>query len=265
MHNEPDAWGGRAVTDSRMNRVKGLLAGSPNQETPDQRTEQRPDQRPDQRDMPSAAGSPHQALQVLTLAQRTADEHLASARKDAEKVRADAQAAAEQTARDAQAQAETIRRDANKMLADAREAAAQIAHDAQAHAAEVQRNADKMLAEAQARADVIAHDARAGAEELKLQAEQRYHDVVGSLAARREALQEQIEALERFDREYRSRLTAFMQGQLRALWVDQPQVNGELDPATLEPPPLAQRVKDKAPVPDPRNGGATPAKTHRSA
>lgn len=249
------------MTDSRMNRVKGLLAGSPNQETP----EQRPEPRPDQRDMPSNAGSSHQALQVLTLAQRTADEHLASARKDAEKVRADAQSAAEQTARDAQAQAETIRRDANKMLADAREAAGQIAHDAQVHASEVKRNADKMLAEAQARADVIAHDARAGAEELKLQAEQRYQDVVGSLATRREALQEQIEALERFDREYRSRLTTFMQGQLRALWVDQPQVDGELDPAGLEPPPLGQPVKDKPPVPDQRNGAATPAKTHRSA
>jgi cell division septum initiation protein DivIVA len=256
MHSEPDAWGGRAVTDSRMNRVKGLLAGSPTGEAPDQR----PDQR-DQRDMPSAAGSPHQALQVLTLAQRTADEHLASARKDAEKIRADAQAAAEQTARDAQAQGETVRRDANKMLADAREAAAHVAHDAQVHAAEVKRNSDKMLADTQARADVLAEEARAAAEELKVQAEQRYQDVVGSLATRREALQEQIEALERFDREYRSRLTAFMQGQLRALWVDQPQVNGELDPAKLEPPPLGL-AKDKASVPDQRNGTA---KTPRSA
>jgi hypothetical protein len=52
--------------------------------------------------------------------------------------------------------------------------------------------------------------------------------VVGSLGTRRESLQQQIEALEQFDREYRSRLTHFMQGQLRALWVDQPQVNGEL-------------------------------------
>jgi cell division septum initiation protein DivIVA len=255
MNSEPDAWGGRGVTDSRMNRVKGLLAGAPNGESPDQR------------EVPSASGSPHQALQVLTLAQRTADEHLASARKDAEKIRADAQAAAEQTAREAQGQAETVRRDANKMLVDAREAAAQIAHDAQQRATESQRNADKAIGEARARADALAAEAQAGAEELKQQAEQRYQDVVGSLASRREALQEQIEALERFDREYRARLTTFMQGQLRALWVDQPQVNGELDPASLQPPLPAQigPAQDKGPLPEQRGANGSAAKTHRSA
>jgi len=61
--------------------------------------------------------------------------------------------------------------------------------------------------------------------------------VVGSLATKREGLQNQIEALEQFDREYRQRLTAFMQGQLRALWVDQPQVAGELpEPQVAEAP-----------------------------
>ena len=48
------------------------------------------------------------------------------------------------------------------------------------------------------------------------------------LATKREALQQQIEALEQFDREYRSRLTTFMQNQLRALWVDEPQVSAEI-------------------------------------
>ena len=57
--------------------------------------------------------------------------------------------------------------------------------------------------------------------------------MVGSLGVRRESLQQQIEALERFDREYRARLTGFMQNQLRALWVDQPQV-GELEGAEPE-------------------------------
>ena len=53
--------------------------------------------------------------------------------------------------------------------------------------------------------------------------------MVGSLAGKREALQEQIEALEQFDREYRARLQTFMQGQLRALWADQPQVTGDVE------------------------------------
>jgi hypothetical protein len=48
--------------------------------------------------------------------------------------------------------------------------------------------------------------------------------------------------LERFDREYRARLTSFMQQQLRALWVDQPQ-----PPAELEAP--SQAVADVRPAP----------------
>jgi cell division septum initiation protein DivIVA len=223
------------VSDSRMNRVKGLLAGAtptsgitgpsigsnmPGPPIPPDRTEN---------DKPSEAGTPHHALQVLTLAQRTADEHLAAARQDAEKIRADARATAEAIAREAAEHAENVRKDANKMLAEARDAAAQTGREASARTAEAQAKADKLLSEAQAKAEAIAADAQAGAEELKMQAEQRYQDVVGSLATKREALQQQIESLEHFDRDYRSRLTAFMQHQLRALWVDQPQVDQDQD------------------------------------
>jgi hypothetical protein len=52
--------------------------------------------------------------------------------------------------------------------------------------------------------------------------------VVGSLAARREALQQQIEALERFDREYRARLQAFMQSQ--SVRDDADQLAGRMSP-----------------------------------
>jgi cell division septum initiation protein DivIVA len=233
------------VTDSRINRVKGLLAGPPpgghsggpltgglggpptgaHGGTPIAGGPP-----PEQAEVPSDAGTPRQALQVLTLAQRTADEHLAKAHHQAEKIHADAQAAAEQVAREAQAHADNVRQDANKMLSDAREAAAQVDREAQARADEAKHNAGTILADAQAQAESIAAEAQANAEALKLQAEQRYQDVVGSLATRREGLQQQIEALERFDREYRARLTSFMQGQLRALWADQPQVNGDVEP-----------------------------------
>ena len=175
-------------------------------------------------DGPADPGTPRQALQVLALAQRTAEEHVASAHHQADKIRGDARAAAEQIARDAQVHAHNVRREGEKVLSDARAAAAQIARDAQARAEESRRNAEKILADARARAEASASEAHANAEELKAQAQQRYDDVVGSLAAKREALQQQIEALEIFDREYRARLTAFMQGQLRALWVDEPQV-----------------------------------------
>ncbi|OJF11341.1 hypothetical protein [Couchioplanes caeruleus] len=176
--------------------------------------------------IPPATGN--QALQVLTMAQRTAEEHLAKAQQHADKIRTDALAAAEEIGREAGMHAHAVRREAEQVLFDARASAEQTAREAQMRAEEAQRNAAKVILEARSEAGRITADAQAGADQLRLAAQQRYDDVVGSLGARREALQEQIEALERFDREYRARLTAFMQGQLRALWMDQPQVTGEL-------------------------------------
>ena len=171
----------------------------------------------------------HEALQMLTLAQRTADEHVAGARRQAEKVHADARAAADQIAREAQGRAEAIRREADKALSDARAQAAQIAHDAQVRA-----------------------------EGLERQAEQRYEEMVGNLVVKREALQQQIEALQEFDRDYRSRLLTFMQAQLRALWVDEPQVDGEIEQ------PGGPRTTRLRPAPEAGSAGMTepaPAKT----
>lgn len=181
-------------------------------------------------------GLPTQALQVLTLAQRTAEEHVSTAHRQAQRIRADAEAAAEQIGRDANLHAQNVRREADKVLADAEEAAEQAALEAQKRIEEAQRNAEKILSDAQAEAEAIAANAEQNADEMRLQAHRRYDDIVGSLGARREALQGQIEALERFDREYRARLTTFMQGQLRALWVDQPQVSAELEPVDAELP-----------------------------
>ena len=210
------------MSDSGMKgRVKGLLAGTP------------PGKEAEHAEMPSP-GLPdptaqRQALQVLTLAQRTAEDHVASAHRQADKIVADARGTAEQIVHDAEAQADDLQQEADKTLTDARGSAAQIGREAQAHADETRRSADEVLAGARDQAKEIVKEAQANADELKHQAQQRYQDVVGSLAAKREALQEQIEALEVFDREYRTRLTSFMQNQLRALWVDEPKVTGELD------------------------------------
>ena len=212
------------MTDNRMkDRVKVMLGTSPDGVTTEHALVS-PTPVPG---LPNQA-LPNQALQVLTMAQRTAEEHVATAHQQADKIRTDALAAAENIARDAQIHAHNVRREADKVLFDARAGADQIGKDAQAAAEEARRNAEKIVRDAQARADSIAAEAKANAEQLNLQAQQRYDDVVGSLGVKRAALQEQIEALEHFDREYRGRLMAFMQGQLRALWVDQPQVTGEL-------------------------------------
>lgn len=179
---------------------------------------------------------PNQALHVLTMAQRTAEEHIQSAHRHADKIHADAVAATEQIAREANAHAQDVRREADKVLAEARAAAEHAAREAHARVMEAQRDADKIVSQAQAQAEAIAARAEQDAEELGQQAQRRYDDVVGGLGTRRAALQQQIEALERFDREYRARLMAFMQGQLRALWVDQPQMTGELDSPGPEMP-----------------------------
>jgi cell division septum initiation protein DivIVA len=194
---------------------------------------------------------PNQALQVLTLAQRTAEEHVARAHHQADKIRTDALAAAEQIARDAQVHAHNVRREADKILADARAAAEQIARDSHARTEDARRTAEKIVTDAREQAETIAEDARANADHLNLQARQRYDDVVGSLGTKREALQQQIEALEHFDREYRGRLTTFMQGQLRALWVDQPQVQGELPDQPLVQTTIPAAHDEVAP---PRHG-----------
>jgi cell division septum initiation protein DivIVA len=170
----------------------------------------------------SEPSAEHQALQVLTLAQRTSEEHVASARREAERIRAEAHATAEQIVRDAQAHAQVLQQEAERSLSEAHASAAQIAREAQIQAEDAARNAEDIVAKARSKADEMAKTAQANADELKHQAQQRYEDVVGSLAARREGLQRQIEALEQFDQDYRSRLTTFMQNQLRALWVDEP-------------------------------------------
>jgi cell division septum initiation protein DivIVA len=232
------------VSDNRMkDRVKVLLNG-----TSDSQTSEHPAVTPQQPAQPQQPGAhPNQALQVLTLAQRTAEEHVARAHHQADKIRTDALAAAEQVARDAQVHAHNVRREAEKILADARAAAEQIARDSHARTDEARRSAEKILADARAQADQIGVDAEANANHLNVQARQRYDDVVGSLGTKREALQQQIEALEQFDREYRSRLTGFMQNQLRALWVDRPQLDGDLPEE-----PLAQTV---VPVEGPQSVG----------
>jgi cell division septum initiation protein DivIVA len=207
------------VTDNQIKaRVKAVLNGT----SADTATSEHP------LVVPGGPLHPDHALQVLTLAQRTAEEHVAIAKRQADKIRSDAQAAADQSARDAQVHAHNVRCEADKVLAEARATSEQAARDARLRADDAKRTGDQILAQAKDEAAAVIGDAQGHAEQLKLQAQQRYEDSVGSLIAKREALQQQIEALEHFDREYRARLTTFMQGQLRALWVDRPQVGTDL-------------------------------------
>jgi cell division septum initiation protein DivIVA len=173
--------------------------------------------------------SPDEALQVLALAQRTAENHVTAANRHAQQVRAEAEAAAEQIRLEAHSYAEKVRAEAEKLRDDARAAAEARSRDAEAQAAEIRRQAATMLSDARTEAEQIVAEGHDRAGQLDLRAKQRYEDAVGSLAIKRAALQKQIEALATFDSDYRHRLASFMHIQLRALWIEQPGITEALD------------------------------------
>ncbi|MEV6350485.1 hypothetical protein [Actinoplanes sp. NPDC051851] len=132
---------------------------------------------------------PAGALQLLALAQRTADDHLAAADTHARRIH----------------------------------------DDARSYAAEIRAEADRVLADARREAERIVSEGNDRAEHVALQAQRHYEDTVGGLTIKRQALQSQIEALAAFDQEYRQRITSFLQNQLRALWSEEPRVTDVLE------------------------------------
>ena len=85
------------------------------------------------------------------------------------------------------------------------------------HVEEARREADKLLSDARAKADELTRDARSKAEALEREARQRHQEAMGGLDAKRSALQKHIEELKAFEREYRTRLKAYLDSQLRDL------------------------------------------------
>ena len=85
------------------------------------------------------------------------------------------------------------------------------------HVSDARREAEKMLNDARAKADELTTDARTKAEALERDARQRHQEVMGSLDTKRTALQKHIEELKQFEREYRTRLKAYLESQLRDL------------------------------------------------
>jgi hypothetical protein len=160
---------------------------------------------------------PQDALEVLTLAQRTAEDYIAAVNEQTEAIRSEAQAVAEQIEHDARAYADKIRADADELLAQARATAELSSRDADATATEVQRHVEAVLADARTEADRIVADGRGEAEQVELRARHRYEDAVGGLSAECMALQKQIEALTAFDTEYRLRISSYLHSQLGSL------------------------------------------------
>jgi len=85
------------------------------------------------------------------------------------------------------------------------------------HVADARREADKLLSDARSKAEEVTREARAKADALERDARQRHQEVMGSLETKRTALQKHLEELKQFEREYRTRLKAYLESQLRDL------------------------------------------------
>ncbi|MEO6714653.1 MAG: DivIVA domain-containing protein [Mycobacteriales bacterium] len=80
-----------------------------------------------------------------------------------------------------------------------------------------QRTADETVAQAKADADRIVADAQAHTQRLLSSAQHQAAAHIGDLEARRQSLEQHIEGLRAFEREYRTRLKAYLEAQLRDL------------------------------------------------
>src|SRR3984957_14825 len=108
-----------------------------------------------------------------------------------------------------------------RVLALAQQTADQAIADARREADETlgraRREADDILTKARRQSEQITSDARARAESLERDAQERHRQAMGSLVQQREELERRVDDLRAFEREYRSRLKAYLEGQMRDL------------------------------------------------
>jgi DivIVA domain-containing protein len=143
---------------------------------------------------------------------------------------------------------------AARVLSLAQQTADQAIADARREADETlgraRREADEVLTKARRQAEQITGDARARAESLERDAQERHRQAMGSLVQQREELERRVDDLRAFEREYRSRLKAYLEGQLRDLEA------GVTDSGTFPTVGSAQQPAIPAALGQPnRNGG----------
>ncbi|HWG92764.1 MAG TPA: DivIVA domain-containing protein [Mycobacteriales bacterium] len=143
------------------------------------------------------------ALRTLLLAQRTADEAVAEARAEAAQLVASAQAEAESLLTAARTEAE-------QTLAAARAEAEQVRSGSRSEA-------DATLSRARAEAERTLATARDQAVQMEQQAAAKVQAATGDLEERQRSLETRIDELHAFEREYRTRLRAYLENQLREL------------------------------------------------
>ena len=125
-----------------------------------------------------------------------------------------------------------------------------------------QRTADETVAQAKSDADRIVADAQAHTQQLIGHAQQQANAHIADLDARRKTLEQHIEGLRAFEREYRTRLKAYLEAQLRDLDGRGGAVPPAASPpaAAAPPPPAAPTAAPPPAAPAaPAPAAATPA------
>ncbi len=114
-----------------------------------------------------------------------------------------------------------------------------------------QQTADQAIAEARSEASKIIVEARSKAEVLERDAEDKHQNAMSSLDGQRIALERRVEELRAFERDYRSRLRSYLEGQMRQL-ESHPENSLPSVPAPAPAPPLPAGV---APAMSPARAG----------
>jgi DivIVA domain-containing protein len=122
-----------------------------------------------------------QAVQVLALAQQTADQHLAQSKAEAERLLSEAQTNSETTIGSAQ------------------------------------QHAKQHVDDAESRARQLDEESSSRAARTVQDAEQRAATITAQFEQRKAALERRVEELRTFEREYRTRLKSYLESQLRDL------------------------------------------------
>jgi DivIVA domain-containing protein len=122
-----------------------------------------------------------------------------------------------------------------RVLSLAQQTADQAVADARREADETlsraRREANEILSKARHQAEQVTSDARARSENLDRDAQERHRQALGSLIQQREELERRVDDLRIFEREYRRRLTDYLECQLRDL--DSPAFASEVFPAVM--------------------------------
>jgi DivIVA domain-containing protein len=153
---------------------------------------------------------------------RLAQENMAEMKGQLDRLQRD-KGAAEQAARAMQAELEQIRAQGGPAGGggDGEQQALRVLMMAQRtaddHVSDARREADKLLSDARTKAEEVTRESRGKADALERDARARHAEAMGGLDTKRAALQKHIEELKQFEREYRTRLKAYLESQLRDL------------------------------------------------